>query len=70
LQAGENKLELELSTNLVNAFGPNRCSGVKNEIGVVPAHFVEMDRFTEDYQLFRFGIIAAALIQLPGLHCV
>ena len=62
LRAGENVLELELSTTLVNAFGPNRLTGAKDELRISPWQFVDMGRFTSEYQLFRYGILGAAIL--------
>ncbi|MCX5642481.1 MAG: glycosyl hydrolase [Candidatus Omnitrophica bacterium] len=61
IKPGVNRLEIELSSTLVNAFGPNRTAGLKEENYVGPVSFVQMDRFSEEYQFFSFGMESAAL---------
>lgn len=60
-RSGKNYLEIELATTLVNAFGPNRRAGIKEEDGVGPESFSQMERFTEESQLFDFGLESAAV---------
>ena len=55
VKQGMNKLEIETSTTLVNAFGPNRHSGIKEVKGIGPHTFPEMSRFSEEYELFDNG---------------
>lgn len=64
LKKGKNELELVLVTNLVNAFGPNRRATIKEEDGIGPGSFIDMNGFTSQYQLFRFGVLGAAVFQL------
>ncbi|OPZ93781.1 MAG: hypothetical protein BWY73_00130 [candidate division TA06 bacterium ADurb.Bin417] len=61
LQPGENHLELDTAVTLVNAFGPNRQAGIKQDTGIGPRTFVLGDRFTRDYQLFEFGLENAVI---------
>ena len=61
VRTGRNVLEIEMATTLVNAFGPNRRSGVKDEDGIGPNSFMEMARFREGYELFDFGLGSAGV---------
>jgi hypothetical protein len=58
---GENTLEIEAATTLVNALGPNRRAGIKEETGVGPDSFIKMEKFKEGYELFNFGLESAAV---------
>lgn len=61
VRQAENFLEVEATTTLVNAFGPNRRAGVKEETGIGPHSFAGMARHTKSYELFGFGIESAAV---------
>lgn len=61
VKPGTNLLEIDAATTLVNAFGPNRRAGIKNETGIGPGSFVDMTRFKKSYELFEFGIESASL---------
>ena len=52
---GTNKLEVEMVTTLVNAFGPNRSAGIKSVEGVGNYDFVNMFNIQGSYELFKFG---------------
>lgn len=58
---GKNTLEIEAATTLVNAFGPNRRAGIKEETGVGPDSFIKMEKFKEGYELFNFALESAAI---------
>jgi hypothetical protein len=60
-KAGENQIELNMATTLVNAFGPNRRAGIKQERAVGPHSFIRMDRYQEKYELFDFGLESVAV---------
>jgi len=62
--SGQNLLEIEMAPTLVNAFGPNRRAGVKEETGIGPHSFIEMARFKEGYELFDFGIASVSIYQI------
>lgn len=53
---GTNSIQVEVATTLANAFGPNRRAGIKAEVYVSADSFVQMERFTDEYHLFNFGI--------------
>lgn len=67
VRRGNNELKVELVTTLVNAFGPNRRAGIKEETGVYPESFMQMERFKEGYELFDFGIESAAIYNLKKM---
>ncbi|MCE5323502.1 glycoside hydrolase [bacterium] len=56
VKPGKNKLELDIATTLVNCFGPNRRTGIKQETGIGPGNFVDMSKFKHGYELFEFGL--------------
>mgnify|MGYP000872140010 CR=1 FL=1 len=56
VESGSNTVELEASTTLVNAFGPNRTAGIKDARGIGPVHFVRMEWIKRGYELFDFGM--------------
>jgi hypothetical protein len=62
---GENRLEVEIATTLVNAFGPNRTSKVKDVLWLAPQSFITMSEITESYQLFDFGLESASVFVVP-----
>ncbi|MFA5393714.1 MAG: glycosyl hydrolase [Candidatus Ratteibacteria bacterium] len=67
VKSGRNVIEIEIATTLVNAFGPNRRAGIKEETRIGPESFVRMEEFTEDYQLFGFGLESAGVYVIkPG----
>lgn len=61
---GTNTIEIEMATTLVNAFGPNRYAGIKDQVWVGPWEFVDMKRFTASYQLFDFGLHSVSIFDL------
>lgn len=62
VKSGENTLEIEAATTLVNAFGPNRRAKIKEEAYVSSHSFCDMARFKEGYELFAFGIESAKIM--------
>ena len=56
-------MTIEMATTLVNAFGPNRMAGIKDSQWVGPQEFQDMSRFTNQYQLFDFGLESAAVFE-------
>lgn len=61
VKQGENKLEIEMATTLVNAFGPNRRKGIKDMTGIGAGEFIDMSRFKRSYEFFEFGIESAVV---------
>lgn len=61
VKTGRNELVVDASLTLVNAFGPNRIAGIKDDACVGPYSFIQLDRFTHEYQLFDFGIGGASI---------
>ena len=61
VKIGDNVLEIEAATTLVNAFGPNRRAGIKEEVGIGSHSFIQMERFKEGYELFDFGLKSIAI---------
>ncbi len=61
VRQGANTLKVELATTLVNAFGPNRMAGIKEETGIGPGSFCDMSRFKESHEFFDFGLTAASI---------
>ncbi|MHB1001201.1 MAG: glycosyl hydrolase family 2 protein [Armatimonadota bacterium] len=55
-RAGENTIEIRMATTLVNAFGPNRISGIKESPYVGPTSFIDFANFKSGYELFDFGL--------------
>lgn len=53
---GVNSFEIIFATTLVNCFGPNRISGIKNSDGIGPGSFCDINSFQEKYELFDYGI--------------
>lgn len=66
VKQGSNLLEIDVATTLVNAFGPNRRAGVKEETGIGPRSFVDMARFKDSLELFDFGIESASLFAVES----
>ena len=64
---GHNAIEIDMSTTLVNAFGPNRRAGIKEITCVGPNSFVEMDHMQSNYELFEFGFDSAAIYHISSL---
>ena len=64
VRQGHNTVEIEMSTTLVNAFGPNRRTGIKENRGIGPLLFIEMDRHQRNYELFDFGFGSAVVYKL------
>ncbi|MFA7373189.1 MAG: glycoside hydrolase [bacterium] len=62
VKLGDNTLEIEAVTTLVNALGPNRRAGIKEEAYVGPHSFIAMARFKGGYELFDFGIGSAKIM--------
>lgn len=56
VRSGKNEIEIDMATTLVNAFGPNRNSTIKERTGVGPGEFVNFRVYTNAYQLFDFGL--------------
>jgi hypothetical protein len=56
VKPGENRIEIEMATTLVNCFGPNRFSNVKEERGIGPGTFIHMGKFQKEYEFFDFGL--------------
>lgn len=56
VKPGENAIEIEMATTLVNCFGPNRHSKIKEATGIGPGSFIEMNYFQGKYTLFDFGL--------------
>ncbi len=61
VKSGENNIEVIMSTTLVNAFGPNRMAGIKDQTGIGPGSFINMNGFKEGYELFDFGLESIGL---------
>jgi hypothetical protein len=61
---GKNKIEIEMATTLVNAFGPSRMAGIKDSHWVGPQEFVNMNAFKDNYELFGFGLESIALFEM------
>ena len=64
VKPGTNKIELDIATTLVNAFGPNRKSGIKEDTGIGPGSFCDMNRFSRSYELFDFGVESISIFSV------
>jgi hypothetical protein len=53
---------LELATNLNNALGPTRFAGIREQRRVGPREYMDLPRYTRDYQLSPFGLRAVTLL--------
>ncbi len=63
VKAGENQLEIEISTTLANLLGPNRCAGRKADGQIIwTEQYTEMGMFKESYDLFDFGLDSVGII--------
>lgn len=64
VKPGKNTLELDIATTLVNCFGPNRRTGIKEDTGIGPGSFIEMSKFKRGYELFEFGLESASVFSV------
>ena len=60
---GEANMELTLFSTLVNTFGPRHFSGLKQKDMVGPQMFTDLSQYSNEYQLFNWGINAITITE-------
>lgn len=63
LENGRNDLKITAATTLFNLTGPNWISDITDKKGIGPGTFVNMDEFTEKYELLPFGIQSISIME-------
>lgn len=60
---GENDIQIVATATLFNLMGPNRITGINEEVFVRASTYVDAERYTEKYTLLPFGIKSISLME-------